>query len=392
MQTAMSDAPSSPQPLDPSRNHSDDVKDALAVAQKIARRYKHPAVRDAHVLLALLLLNRKFTPFDALLSGVRVSPKRWAKSLQEGLAHPSPETSVETSPQPSLNPLDLPLLADAQAFAQERRQDSSKGALLVATDHLFQALAQSSDPLVQRLFAEDGVTEGRIQQAITRMGRNGLLRQTLFLLRETAEIVIMVLFFLIIIKEGLGELRVIPSGSMIPLLLEQDRVVIEKVTRWWRPYERGDVLVFYPPSTVLKNDPWSFFLRVTGFSGILHAKDSNIDVAYIKRLIGKPGDIVDVRPNVGVFVNGRKLNEPYVAEIAETCTKAADINHYLFCGPVRIPEGQYFFMGDNRNNSNDSRFWGTVSSSRVIGRAVFRIWPLGRLGAFPEPPYVERQP
>ena len=124
-------------------------------------------------------------------------------------------------------------------------------------------------------------------------------------------------------------------------------------------------------------------MRITGFSGLIYKKEDNVDVAYIKWLIGQPGDIVDVRPEVGVFVNGQKLNEPYVNEIAATCTL---MRPTPYCGPVRVPPHMYYMMGDNRNLSLDSRYWGFAREDRVIGRAVFRIWPLNRIGLLPLTP------
>jgi signal peptidase I len=203
------------------------------------------------------------------------------------------------------------------------------------------------------------------------------MRNTLFLVREIGEVAFVVLLMLIVIKEGFGELRLIPSESMLPLLQIEDRIVIEKVTRWWRPYQRGDILVFYPPTTILKNDPLSWVLRATGFSGFIFPKESNIDVAYIKRLIGEPGDKIQVVPNEGVFVNGQRLHEPYVMELAQSCTQVLPTQ---YCGTITVPRDSYFLMGDNRNQSADSRFWGFEPKERVIGRAVFRLWPLNRMG------------
>jgi signal peptidase I len=216
------------------------------------------------------------------------------------------------------------------------------------------------------------------------MNNKSFGRHTLFYAKELTEVVLFVLIFLVLIKSFIGELRLIPSESMVPILKVEDRVVIERLTRWFRPYERGDILVFYPPMTELKNDPWSVFLRLTGFSGLVYKKEDYLDVAYIKRLIGLPGDTVEVKPGVGVFVNGKMLDEPYVREIANSCSMVAPVP---VCAPIKVPAGQYYFMGDNRNQSADSRYWGFESEDRVIGRAVFRIWPPNRMGPLPPPPY-----
>ena len=85
-------------------------------------------------------------------------------------------------------------------------------------------------------------------------------------------------------------------------------------------------------------------------------------------------------------MNGKKLNEPYVNDIANTCTF---VRPDPVCGPVKVPEGSYYMMGDNRNLSLDSRYWGFAREDRVIGRAVFRIWPPQRIGTIPSADYAE---
>lgn len=204
-----------------------------------------------------------------------------------------------------------------------------------------------------------------------------------FLVKETIQFVITVSLALIILRQGFFEPRLIPSESMLPGLQVEDRIAIEKMSHWVRPYQRGDVLVFYPPEpvTTLKYDPWSLYLRATGFSGF-YPKEANIDVAYIKRLVGLPGDTINVKPNDGVYINGERLNEPYTAEVAASCTKMDPNLNYqaVFCGEVVVPKNMYFMMGDNRNHSLDSRFWGFLPKDRVIGRAWVRFWPLERFG------------
>lgn len=200
--------------------------------------------------------------------------------------------------------------------------------------------------------------------------------QLAFYLREIAEMIVVMVLFLIIIKEGLGELRLIPSESMVPTLQIGDRLVIEKATRWFREPERGDVMVFYPPEpdAILREDPFSWIMRSTGFSSLFHnSAEDPIDKAYIKRLIALPGDTVWVVQNYGVFVNDELLNEPYINEIALTCGN--------LCLPVTVPENHYLMLGDNRNRSKDGRFFGFVPKERLVGRAVYRIWPVDRIGA-----------
>jgi signal peptidase I len=196
-------------------------------------------------------------------------------------------------------------------------------------------------------------------------------------MKETLATVVYVFIGMTLLREFVGDMRFIPSESMLPGLQIGDRIVIEEVSKWWRPYQRGDILVFFPPTTQLKQDIFSRVMRSSGLSNLLHKREDNIDIAYIKRLIGEPGDLIDVRPGVGVFVNGKLLNEPYVAEVPLTCTQEVP---EPYCAPIRVPKGHYFMMGDNRNHSADSRYWGFEPEKRVLGRAVFRLWPFNRIG------------
>ncbi len=103
------------------------------------------------------------------------------------------------------------------------------------------------------------------------------------------------------------------------------------------------------------------------------------DVAYIKRVIGLPGEKFQIKQESNgayrVYINDIPLMEDYI--MSEYDFHRCQEN--MYCGPFVIPEGEYFMMGDNRGNSQDSRFWGTLPQSRFIGRAVFVFWPLNRL-------------
>ena len=190
-------------------------------------------------------------------------------------------------------------------------------------------------------------------------------------IKETVDTVVFVVVMVIIIRFFLGEIRWIPSGSMKPTLVEGDRIFVERVTRFYKTPERGDIMVFYPPSTELKNTPWKLFSRLTGF----FCKD----VAYIKRVIGLPGEKFEIKTDKNgmniVYINDKPLTEPYVRSVYDypVCSEA------MQCGPFVIPEGEYFMMGDNRGNSQDSRYWGTLKRERFIGRAVTLFWPVGRI-------------
>lgn len=201
-------------------------------------------------------------------------------------------------------------------------------------------------------------------------------------LKETVDTVVFVIVALIIIRFFIGEIRWIPSLSMYPELDIKDRLFIEKVSRFYKSPDRGDIMMFYPPSTELSYDPWSLFKRLVGFG----CKD----IAYIKRVIGLPGDKYEIKPDSDglyhVYINDELLEEDYVKVLYSECKP--DMN----CGPAVIPENQYLMLGDNRGNSEDSRYWGLLNKDRFIGRAKLRFWPFTRVKYFEHINYSEKNP
>lgn len=200
-----------------------------------------------------------------------------------------------------------------------------------------------------------------------------LIRKAKAIAKEIVETAIFVIVMVILIRFFIGEIRWIPSGSMKPTLVEGDRIFVERISRFFEAPKRGDVMVFYPPSTELKHTPKAVFERLTGFF-------CN-DIAYIKRVVGLPGDKIvikeDSQGKYFVYVNGKKLEEEYVMDDYDyiPCTEK------MYCGPMTVPPDNYFMMGDNRGNSQDSRFWGFLPRRRFIGRATFLFWPVTRMKA-----------
>ena len=119
------------------------------------------------------------------------------------------------------------------------------------------------------------------------MNQDELAKKIKPILKETIETVIFVVVMVIIIKFFLGEIRWIPSSSMHPTLLEGDRVLVERVTRFYKEPQRGDILVFYPPMVKLESTPLKIFERLTGFFCS--------DIAFIKRVVGMPGDKIEIK-------------------------------------------------------------------------------------------------
>jgi signal peptidase I len=165
------------------------------------------------------------------------------------------------------------------------------------------------------------------------------------------------------IRTFVAEARYIPSESMVPTLEVNDRLIVEKISYHFNPPRRGDIVVFSPTERLRADNP-------------------SLNDAFIKRVIGLPGEEVQVT-NRQVFINGEPIDEIYIPpELAP---------EYDF-GPEIIPEGEYLVLGDNRNNSYDSHFWGNVPRSNIIGRAAVRFWPLDRVGSIGPLPNFEDAP
>jgi signal peptidase I len=147
------------------------------------------------------------------------------------------------------------------------------------------------------------------------------------------------------------EPRWIPSGSMLPTLQLQDRILVEKLRpRLQQPLPNGTIVVFHAPPVLVE----------AGYDP---------KAALIKRVVGQPGDAVEVRGGE-LFLNGAAVAEPWRQEPID----------YSF-GPITVREGELLVLGDNRNASLDSHIWGPLPRQEVIGTALFRYWPLNRFGA-----------
>jgi signal peptidase I len=168
-------------------------------------------------------------------------------------------------------------------------------------------------------------------------------------MRENGQTILIALVLAFIIRTFIAEPRYIPSNSMFPTLETGDRLVVEKISYRFHPPIKGDIVVFEPPSQL-----------------ILQGYDRT--QAFIKRTIATAGQTVAVK-NGTVYVDDRPLEEKYIAESPRYNLE-----------PVSVPEGSIFMMGDNRNNSNDSHIWGFLPQQNAIGHAVFRFFPLDRIG------------
>jgi signal peptidase I len=160
-------------------------------------------------------------------------------------------------------------------------------------------------------------------------------------IKETLSIVIIAFILAMILRTFIIEGRIIPSESMVPTLQVGDRVMVNKFIYYFKKPQRGDIIVFHPPE-------------------ILNSKDD-----YIKRVIGLPGETVEMKNN-RVYIDGKPLVEPYLAEPV----------NYTY-GPVVVPEDSLLVLGDNRNKSFDSHMWNAwLSKDKIKGKAFVIYWPI----------------
>ncbi|MFC1621957.1 signal peptidase I [Patescibacteria group bacterium] len=163
----------------------------------------------------------------------------------------------------------------------------------------------------------------------------------------TSGIVILVIYMTIAVPEN------VQGASMEPTFYTGERILVEKVTKHFKEYETGEVVVLHPP-----HDP---------------------HISYIKRVIGLPGDVVKIYDcQVYILRDGQKyvLDEPYLMD--DTCTSS---NGQVKEGrSLKLRENEYLVLGDNRSRSVDSRIFGFISKEDIVGRVVFRFWPLSIAG------------
>lgn len=197
--------------------------------------------------------------------------------------------------------------------------------------------------------------------------RNSQQEQEGSLLGELGRTIILSIILALGIRTFVAEARWIPSESMVPTLKVNDKLIVDKVSYRFTNPQRGDIVVFSPTDTIIKNDP-------------------TLKDAFIKRVIGLPGDKVELKAG-RVYINNKPLQESYLAEGQQTVVDVcASVNQPYLSKPVTIPPNSYLVLGDNRRNSYDSRCWGIVPEDRILGRAIVRFWPPNRLGELDRSP------
>jgi signal peptidase I len=164
---------------------------------------------------------------------------------------------------------------------------------------------------------------------------------------EWGILIVAALVIAIVIRTFVFQAFYIPSESMVPTLKIGDRVLVNKLSYKLHDPRRGDIVVFKAPAAARTAE----------------IKD------LVKRLVGLPGETIEGKDG-RIYINGRALSEPYLP---------ADVKSRTF-GPEKVPPDSYFMLGDNRQYSKDSTFFGPIKRDQLIGRVFMRIWPPSHLG------------
>ncbi|MHB8329774.1 MAG: signal peptidase I [Acidimicrobiales bacterium] len=195
-----------------------------------------------------------------------------------------------------------------------------------------------------------GPDDSQAGQATPTAPERGARRRWRWIL-EWAVVLVVALGVAVAVRAFVVQTFYIPSASMEPTLMIGDRILVDKISYHLHAVHRGDIVVFRrPPREVLSEN----------------IKD------LVKRVIGLPGDTISSSGGQ-VDIDGKPLKEPWLAPGTELGQPIAR---------TVIPAGEYFVMGDNRSDSQDSRYFGPIPRSLIVGRVVMRIWPLSRLHFF----------
>jgi signal peptidase I len=168
----------------------------------------------------------------------------------------------------------------------------------------------------------------------------------------------------------------IPSGSMLPTLDINQRLLVDRIGTHFSSPHVGDIIVFHPPKNYAAGcsntrDGENAAGQPGGrpCDGVWSQRSSE---TFVKRVVGLPGDRISIEGG-HVIRNGVREKDPFI----EPC---GDVSVCNFAGSITVPRGDYYMMGDNRGESDDSRFWGPVPKAWIIGKAFFTYWPPDRIG------------
>jgi signal peptidase I len=199
---------------------------------------------------------------------------------------------------------------------------------------------------------------------------------------ESVNTLVIAFVLAIFIRAFFFQAYFIPSGSMIPTFEIKDRLIVNKMSFGLQNPLNGlsdypTFLSFVPNPMYQKNIPfsgfkyfWKFNKSPRRFDIVIFRSPQGWGKDLIKRVIGLPGEKVSLK-NGDVYIDGKILEEKHLM-IKDQCD----------FGPVTVPEKSYFVMGDNRPDSNDSRYWGFLPEENILGKSLFTFWPLNRLRVF----------
>jgi signal peptidase I len=186
--------------------------------------------------------------------------------------------------------------------------------------------------------------------------------------REVVVILLIAALVAIVVQSFFVKAFIIPSSSMSSTLQVGDRVMVNRVTYYFRKPRRGDVVVWrYPPDDPKsKNTSNPFYWPFQQIGETLHLTHRGT-TPFVKRVIATEGETFQLKKGK-LYINGKRINEPYIV---------SDTSDF---GPVKVPKGMFYGLGDNRPNSRDSRFFGPIPYRNVIGRVFLIWWPPSRFG------------
>lgn len=197
-------------------------------------------------------------------------------------------------------------------------------------------------------FDQDWDSEKEEQEEPEKMNPGSSAKRTLFAVVDFIKTTVIVVFLALIIRLFVVQPFIVEGQSMLPTFSNNDYLITEKISYSVRSPKRGEVVIFHPPD--------------------------NPSVNYIKRIVGLPGDSIEVKDQ-NVFVNSQKINEPYLTSNEQTNTATKELN-------LTLKSGEYFVLGDNRNHSRDSREIGPIPYSSIVSRIWVRLLPIDSARAF----------
>jgi signal peptidase I len=180
---------------------------------------------------------------------------------------------------------------------------------------------------------------------------------------ETATVVAIAVLVAVLLRTFVVGTYSIPSGSMEPTLQIGDRILVDKLSYDLHGIGRSDIIVFTTPP-------------------LEHCAGAPVP-DLVKRVIGLSGETISLAGGQ-VYINGKLLSQPWLTPTAQhdTFPPAGSTQPYALVHPFKIPAGKVFVMGDNRGESCDSRYWGPIEKSTIVGKVDLRFWPIGRLHIF----------